>query len=352
MRKVEGGTGWGVRRPAGTRALGGAMVLLIAACGGGGTSGTQAPSPGPLMRNDAAPGDYFVYAMSTTTTVPSGVPTNTRNSIVTYRTLASDGTNQRVGTIGGSSGVPRQPSTYNVDGALVSLDGAPGAPVVCSFSVPLALTPPFPRAVGQTWSNTTTRSCGSANTTIVTSGAVTARESLVLPIGTLDTWRTQRNVTFTTSVDVAVQQLTCWYSVTRGQMVRCDTNYQRTPNGAASPDAVTSTTELLTGAGGPGRAFEGNAQARFDGTWRVTFTGTASGTCGFLNVSATGAINGSCTSSGGAPFTVSGSVDLNGAVNVAWPGGGILTGSMTSPYEGSGTWTEGANSGSWTAHHH
>ena len=340
--KIDNRKVWFVRARISLRVVAIVSALSVISCGGGDGGGASQVA---LTRNDAVPGDYFIYEV-TTTTAAGGLAT-TRNSIVSYRSVAADGSNQRVAASGGgNSFVPIQRATYNVDGGLVSVDSlSPPAVPVCTFTVPLALTPSFPRAVGQTWSNTTIRTCSTLVTTIVTTGTVVARENLTLPVGTVDTWRTTRAVTFTGSGGVTAQQLTCWYSVARGVMVRCDTVSQ------SGTTAESTTTEVLTSAGGPTRASEGNVHARFQGPWYVSYSGASSGVCGSLAISSNGTVSGSCVPVGGAAFTVNGTVDVNGVVNVTWPGGGMLTGTLTAPYEGSGTWSEGTNSGTWTARH-
>jgi hypothetical protein len=331
-------------------AAGSAVLMLLAACGGGGGDG-GGPS-GPLTRTEANAGDYFIFSNTTTTTVPSGTPVGAYNSIVTYRSVAPDGTNQRV-TTASAMGPVAQQSTYNVNVALVTVDGNIGSTVpLCTYSAPQPVAPPYPRSVGQTFGNTVVRTCNGTAVTIATTGSVTARENLVLPIGTFDSWRTQRTVTSTFATYVVADQFTCWYSVARGNLLRCDSNHTRTQNGAATPDQVWSVAQVATGIGGPGRASEGAVLPRFQGAWRVQYTGTANGTCAPLNVSAGGVVSGSCNPSTGGSFAVTGTVNASGGVSLTWAGGGALSGTLGTPYSGNGTWSQGPDSGTWTAVHY
>jgi hypothetical protein len=96
---------------------------------------------------------------------------------------------------------------------------------------------------------------------------------------------------------------------------------------------------------------QGNVLARFTGSWRVQYTGGTSGSCAQLAVTTSGGISGSCTAATGASFNVTGSVNELGAVTLALPTGGSLTGTLTTPYEGAGTWVDGSFTGTWTANH-
>lgn len=337
----------------GKTAVGAAVLMVLAACGGGGGGDGGGGPAGPLTRTEANAGDYFIFSHTTTTSVPTGVPVGTYNSIVTYRSVAADGTNQRVTTTSATGGFPIQQATYNVNTALVTTDGNVGSTVpLCTYSTPLPVAPPYPRSVGQTWSSTVVRTCGAEAVTIATTAAsVTARENLVLPIGTYDSWRTQRTVTTTFATYSIVQQYTCWYSATRGSLLRCDSTNTRTQNGAGAPDQVWTVAQVATGIGGPGRASEGAVLARFQGTWRVQYTGGASGSCPMLNVTVGGAVSGMCYPSTGGSFAVSGTVNVNGGVSLTWAGGGALSGTLNTPYTGGGNWSEGVYAGTWTAAH-
>lgn len=328
------------------------LLGLLVACGGGGSDAGSTGTPGatPIMRAEAQVGDYFIYAMTQTTTVPANVPVSAYNSTSTYASVEADGTNQRVTTYG--SYFSSQQNTYNVSGAWVSQDAAIGGPgVICSSAPASQSVPPYPRSVGQTWSSTSVRTCGSLTSTTTQTGEIVAREQIVLPAGTFDSHRAVRTVVSVYATSTLSSQVTCWYSVERGHVLRCETAFTDTPAGATTPTSVASTTQILTGLGGPARAAQGNVLPRFHGSWRVHYSGGASGSCSSLLVTASGAISGNCTPTGGVAFAVNGSVNGSGAVAITLPTGGVLTGTLTTPYSGSGSWTDSGLSGTWTATH-
>ncbi len=60
-------------------------AVMLTACGGGGDGGSGGtPVSGqPITRTEAVVGDYFVYAMTFTTSVPAGVPPRAYNLTTT-----------------------------------------------------------------------------------------------------------------------------------------------------------------------------------------------------------------------------------------------------------------------------
>jgi hypothetical protein len=178
-----------------------------------------------------------------------------------------------------------------------------------------------------------------------------ARESLVTPAGTFDSYRAERTGVSVTTTNTVSQQLTCWYSVQRGVMLRCDYTSTQTLAASTTPSYVASTTIVLTGLGGPTRLAQGNVLARFAGAWRVQYAGGVSGNCAQLAVTTSGGISGNCTVASGASFSVTGSVNDSGAVTITLPTGGSLIGTLTTPYSGNGSWTDGSFTGTWTATH-
>lgn len=328
------------------------FAALLVACGGGGDDAGAAPvaAPLPITRTEARAGDYFIYATTQTSTVPSGLPPHVNDLITTYRSIAADGTNQRVLTY--SSMAAAQQITYDVNAALVDQDAfVAGSGVSCPYTPASQVAPPYPRFVGQAWSTTSVRTCGATTTTATQTGEIVAREQIVLPAGTFDSHRAERTALIVTGATTLSQRLTCWYSVERGVLLRCDYTNTSTTAPSTTPSNVSSSTQILTGLGGPARVAQGNVLSRFSGRWSVQYGGGASGSCNPLWVSASGAISGSCAATGGAPFAVTGSVAADGAVAITLPTGGVLSGVLTTPYSGSGTWTDGGLSGDWTAVH-
>lgn len=124
---------------------------------------------------------------------------------------------------------------------------------------------------------------------------------------------------------------------------------------------------LIAGCGGGGSDTPAPATSSFPfaGSWNISFTGTDTGSCGNVNISAEGIVSGTCSSSSLGDFTVSGSVDVQG---VAEFGGGEIvlnpdpnslilfvmsrsfSGQFNSHGAGSGTWSKsGVKSGTWSA---
>lgn len=340
--------------------VGSGLLFLLAACGGGGGDDGGAGGVGggtaPFTRTEAQAGDYFVYAMTSSERVVVGGVSNTNTSAytstVTFRSVASDGTSQRVTTFGdGQSAVQR---TYNVNDAVVSNDSYPASgAVVCSYSPPDAIAPPYPRTVGQSWNGTSQFTCRVSSASIVQSGRVLARDTLsISPVGIFDAYRATRTSTATGATGVSNEVSTCWYEANRGVLLLCNSTSSTTPVGSSAPTTVISSSQMLTGLGGPNRVAQGVQLPRFQGSWTLQYSGGSSGTCNFLTIGAGGDINGSCSSdTGSASFAVTGTVNESGVINIGFPGGGALFGNLNTTYSGSGTWSDAGLSGTWTATH-
>ena len=239
------------------------LAALLVSCGGGGDDGPGAGSvgggggsPPTPSRTDAEVGDYFIYEKSATTTLPAGGGTTLHTETETYRAVVADGTNQRVITY--THGQATGARTYNVHDAVISNDGYPDVGVViCSYSPPMPAAPPYPRAVGQSWSGASQFICRTSTAAFVQTGQIVARESLVLPVGTFDAYRATRTSTATGATGVYTETSICWYGVQRGMRLRCDTTSSRVLTGANAPDQVLSMTEVLAGLGGPNRVAQG-----------------------------------------------------------------------------------------------
>jgi hypothetical protein len=328
---------------------------LLAACGGGGGGGEAGPTP-PITRTEAQAGDYFLYGWTMATAVPAGVRGQTWESVQTYHSIAADGTNRTVTT--NSTGMPGGQTTFDVNDGLVGYSDVIGGDVNCPYTPAAQWSPPYPRSVGQTWTSTSTSTCGTPTTTTTISGEVVAREQLSVPAGSFDSYRvdntgvTMTPLSTTGGGNSVLEKDTCWYSVQRGVLLRCDSTITTTPANSTTPSNVDSITLVITGLGGPARAAQGNVLARFTGTWSVQYVGGNSGNCAQLAVTARGAISGNCTAASGASFAVAGSVNEGGAVDITLPTGGKLTGTLTTPYTGNGTWADSGLTGTWTASHY
>ncbi|MBX3626608.1 MAG: hypothetical protein KF892_16425 [Rhizobacter sp.] len=319
------------------RALAIVPALGLISCGGGG-GGDDAPPPALMA------GDYYVYDYSFT---PAGSSTSSYRNITTISSVAPDGTNLRVGT----SSLAIASYTAYLNSAQVGYMTSVNGSINCQFSPPAQVAPPSPRSVGQSWSVTSTTSPSGCNGVIQTtqSGQVVAREAITVPAGTFETYRVTRQASNTLSATTSNQQTsTCWYAVDRGYVVRCDFNTTTTTSGSIT---TSTSTQVLSAIGGPVRASQGSTVSRFQGAWRVGFNGGVSGNCPSLLISSSGNVSGTCNVTGGASFTVAGTVTPSGSVSLSLSTGGSLTGSLSTPYAGSGTWVDSGTSGSWTASH-
>lgn len=318
-----------------------AMLGLLAACGGGGSAETPQPQ---TTRTDLASGDYHVYDMTQTTSLPTGSPVRNYRLTVGYYEVSAAGS-RRVQT---ASDSPVVYQTYNANAAFSSQDVSVGGPASCTYTPALQSSPPYPRFVGQTWNVASTSTCG---TTAVHSGEITGRETLALPIGNVEAYRAQRQSISTTNSYVFRQTLVCWYSVAQGILLRCDSVNTAGLAGSTAPTSESTSTQVLSAAGGPTRVAVGNTLTRFQGAWHVNYQGDRSGACAALTVNALGVISGNCTTIDVGTFAVTGSVSDGGVVSIALPGGGALQGNLNTPYSGSGTWSDSGLSGTWTASH-
>lgn len=326
---------------------------LLAACGGGGGGGgvgDTGSTTAPITRAEVQAGDYLVYTVTNTPTVPAGQQPTTMSQTRSYVSIAADGSSQQF--TGYSAAVFAGPTTFDVnDGFVGNNDAIGSANIPCFYTPALQSSPPYPRSVGQTWQQTSVRTCSGITNTGTQSGKVVAREQVVVPAGTFDSYKVERKGLLETVSSTTSQTLTCWYSVQRGVTLKCDSTGTQTPVGSTTPNSVISSSMSLKGWGGPNRATLGTVLPRFSGYWRVQYGGGNSGSCTQLMVSDTGGISGNCSAASGGSFAVTGSVNDSGAVDIALPTGGKLTGTLTTPYGGNGTWADSGLTGTWTAIH-
>jgi hypothetical protein len=316
-----------------------ASAALLQACGGGGDS---AGDSGPVVSGTE---DYYTYSNVTTTNGVAG-PT-------LYRTYAvrtnPDSSTDRIVTHSTSPAEQRlQTSTGALGSISVLSAGTPTS--TCTYSPAAQFVPPSPRSVGQTWTQAWSTACTSGSTSTGTqNGSIAAIDNVVLAFATLPSYRAVRTSTVTSGTTTTQTNETCWYPTTQGFTTRCTTGVTTSTTGV--PTSTTSSTEtLLIGYGGPNRAPQGNRIARFAGSWRVSFGGTFTGSCPTIAVTPAGALSGACSGTGGA-FSVSGTIDANGALQATATTGSRFSGTVGTPHSGSGTWTDVAGSGTWTVVH-
>lgn len=92
---------------------------------------------------------------------------------------------------------------------------------------------------------------------------------------------------------------------------------------------------------------------KFAGYWTVTFEGASAGSCANLLIEPSGRISGSCqllqAASVSGAFTVSGTVNSAGATSLTATTGARMTGTFSTVSGGSGSWANGAATGTWFA---
>lgn len=318
------------------------LAAGLSACGGGGggggsDAGTPAAPTGPVLtaRADLTVGEYMVYDKLQTNHNTGVTP------VMVKLTWMFDRVGATVRKKETAYGTSSRLWTYDATSALASVSS--GGLESCTYAPGLQFSPPYPRWVGQTWNITSTMNCSS--TTSQQQGRVVAREPLTLPIGTFDSLRVER-----TGVDIGGTYRsdvieTCWYDTARGFVLRCETDYTYR-HGAAGSTTGWTDVWVLSGMGGPGRAPTGFVLARFSGDWEMAYAGSPAVVCNRLQVSPDGSVSGACST---APSGGFGTVNTHGALSITLQNGMTLTGTLSTPDSGSGTWTLGASSGTWTA---
>jgi hypothetical protein len=328
--------------------MGLALAVTLSGCGGGGgSSATTAALATSVPRVVATAGDYFTYNVTVTPTGQSAI-----NSTVTraYPTVNGDGSGTRIDTY--STPSARSNLTYDaLFGTTGYTVGSTGS-TTCTDSPSLIIIP-VPATTSTSWNNNSTQTCTGLSPSTITlnvSGSLTAFESVVTPAGTFYAGKVSYTETETqTGVFTEVLNFTCWVDTVTGRLVKCNATYTYTPN---SGTAITGS-ETVTLAGYSAASLSSvPTVARFAGTWTGSYSGTSSGSCSNLVVNTAGSISGSCSDINVGAFTVTGTVNVNGTINMTASTGATFTGTLSSTINGSGTWI-GAPSGggSWTAAH-
>ena len=93
---------------------------------------------------------------------------------------------------------------------------------------------------------------------------------------------------------------------------------------------------------------------KYAGYWNIIFAGASSGDCSNLLIDINGQISGSCrlqASAGvyGQSFSVVGTVNGAGVATLTATTGATMAGTFVAPSAGSGSWTNGTASGTWSA---
>lgn len=308
------------------------------------------PSVAPVQ------GRYAVYERVITVTAPSALAPTTSHVARTYTTVNADGSFTRVDS--GTALSRKITRRFDPQARLldtVSIDQT------CAYSP--AYAPGIARgtAVGQSFSASTTVDCavpsGSPYTYTSSVNSIgQAMESRTTPAGTFNTFKYQAQYVTTSSSAITTGTETCWIDTATALTVRCESSFTSVPSDTSVAPSSSNTVLELVGLSSNSGSPVGSALPRFVGLWGVTFAGSGNGRCSALSVNTSGGISGSCQTMDSlgtvtSTFTVTGSVDVNGVVTAAGSDGSTLSGNLTSPLGGSGTWTRGSATGTWSASH-
>ena len=327
-----------------------AIALLISACslvacGGSGGSSTPVPLPTTLSKILPTQGDNLTYLLTTTAT---GGPAINSSYTTVYTTVNGNGTLASTTTFGTGSSI----QTVNIAADFGTTDYTQGATQCINSADDISFNS-YPAIFGQAFNNSFTQTCttfGSPSTskTITKTGSLQSFEYVAVPAGTF--YAAKSVYTETQSIpgtSTFVLNYTCWWDTGTGRRVKCQDTYTLTP--AVGSVSTGSHLAVLTGYSAAGHATVLTV-SRFSGNWSVSYIGGDVGSCTIPETD-TGVITGSCFPNAGGSFTVTGTVNVNGAVVVTAAGGAVFTGQLSSPLAGSGTWAGNGLSGTWTSMH-
>lgn len=328
---------------------GSAALALITACGGGGGGGSGVSDSNATV--NISTGDYFTYAFNQKTT--SGTTTaytftrymsdvKADQSFMTVLTNSNDigkstweanSDFQRVSWIGGSTSCNNSPQKDD-PGSVKNL------------------------FVGMTWDLKYTTTCITSNTSTsyarTNKGTVVSSEPYIIAgVGSFDTYKLVSTYESVTSTERYVSQSTCWRDKKFNRTIACETTYSNYINGSSVPAASSSGTSSMKLYAFNVANFDNNkpSLARFSGNWTLNWSGDSYGYCS-INVNIVGAISGNCYQQDPyATSSITGSVNVNGVLNITSGVGSTVSGNLNSPISGSGTWRNPTTSGSWTAVH-
>lgn len=349
--------------------MGVTMAALLASCGGGGSGGSggtaEAPPPptgAPARDPNAYPavaanaGDWYVYAQTINVAVPVGSPSSERTHVRYEQTVGADGSFTRVDTFSADTAL----ATQRINGAGARTEQVVGSST-CTFSPAYQGGPATTSKVGDSFSGSSTETCVHAAPASTTtrqhaySGQNVGLETRQVPLGSFPSFKVQQTLTTESASTRVASQQTCWIDTTLGRPAACETH--GTATSLTSNTVVSEASNRLELVAYQHRGVtRGAAVRRFHGGWRLVFGGTHSGDCANLAVDATGVLSGSCRvllndGAGETTVTLAGAISAGGAASLNASSGATLTGSFDTPFQGSGTWTNGSASGTWTATH-
>lgn len=338
-----------------------AVLLALAACGGGGgdsasnttTSTTTTTTLPTYPEVKPTQGDTLIY--SQTNTVGNNPPV-TINVTRYYRVVNSNGSVTYTNTIDNPVYIGNT-QVFATDGGLLSSSNFGNVGNNCSYATSFA-APNYPLYVGQTINATVVQTCVNNGTTtiydVVRTGSYAALESVTTPAGTFSALKQVISTISTSRTDGSQSKTdqTCWLDTVLSRSVKCSTTTSTAPAGSNNFTFTNSSTLSLIKYNISGKAGSAADPIVYAGGWTATYTGTDSGSCTSITVSDTGTLTGNCTSNANGAFTISGSVNAQGAINFNAVGGfgGTFAGTVN-PVTGSGTWSNGPDSGTWTSAH-
>jgi len=289
----------------------------------------------PSVRRNV--GEYFVYmVMRDQSSSTPAVYTYT----VTPTAVAQDGSYTVVETYSKDWKL----STYMYDSGYAESFYSEGT-YSCNYTPSYRAAPPLTVQAGDVYSASSTSSCiqsGTSTTTALSvNGTAVGPEIHTTALGSFSAFKwTNAKVSTPQGGPTETTNSTCWTDEASGRLIECDYATSGSPSGTRSETLIAYSYKGQT---------HGAIIMRFAGYWTVNYTGSGSGSCNVV-VDVSGSMSGSCTSSQGA-FTVTGTVDSAGNMAASGSNGASLSGTMTSPTAGSGSWTNTGASGTWTATH-
>ncbi|HJV82980.1 hypothetical protein [Noviherbaspirillum sp.] len=321
----------------------------------GSTSSNTQASTGTVSSIPVTKGDSYTYRRTDTTMATSSATTfdwtreftavNSDGSLAYSDTFSN-------GSFAGSS------ANISADGSISSTSSISSSTATCTYAgVNASSVAPF--AVGQSWNNAWTKTCGTAVVAGANKGSIVGQETVTVPAGTFNAYKEVYTVTTQqtspSSPTITITSYTCWRDAILGQRVKCEWTMATTTAGSTAQTPVSSTVFELTNYIAQASTTSVLSASRFAGTWTGSFSGTDSGTCSNLSISTSGVISGTCVGNQSGTFSVSGTVDSQGAASFSsgtTSNGAHFTGQFASSTAASGTWSAGTGwTGNWTISH-
>lgn len=324
------------------------VATLIVACGGGGSG-----SGGGLVASTTSvisTGDYFTYAFSSTPV--TGTPT--AYTFTRYMTNVKPD-QSFVTDFTYSNGTAK--STYDTNSDFQELSWISGSTSCNNSPLTTQVGSVKNLKVGTTWDLKYTRTCITSNTSTVYAytykGSVTASEPYVIAGLTFDTYKLVYTQEYQTSTNRFSANYTCWRDKNFDRTLACEWSYANYANGSTVTTAATSGVGSYKLYAFNVANFTNNkpSVARFAGDWTLNWNGDGTGTCS-ITANIVGGVTGTCTQkSPYATSSITGTVDINGGLNITSGVGSTISGGLTSPISGNGTTKNGTTIGFWTASH-